>query len=166
VVGELGPLLAAVIIIARSSVAIATELALMRVRSEPEHLEGMGIAPLEYLVVPRMAALTLSLVALTVYFQGIAIAGGLAASALYQDLSFGIQLGRFLEATSVASFAVSLLKSAVFGLSIAAVSCWQGLAADRSVNAVPIAAMNAVVQSLLAVFLFDALFAYLRFVVF
>ena len=166
VVGELGPLLAAVIIIARSSVAIATELSLMRVRGEPDHLEGMGIPPLEYLVVPRMAALTVSLVVLTVYFQGIAVAGGLAASALYQDLSFSIQLGRFLEATSVLAFAVSLLKSTVFGVAIAAVSCWQGLAVDRSVNAVPIAAMNAVVQSLLAVFLFDALFAYLRFVVF
>ena len=94
------------------------------------------------------------------------MAGGLAASALYQDLSFSIQLGRFLEATSVLAFAVSLFKSAVFGVAIAAVSCWQGLAVDRSVNAVPIAAMNAVVQSLLAVFLFDALFAYLRFVVF
>ena len=36
VVGELGPLLAAIIIVARSSVAIATELALMRARGVSE----------------------------------------------------------------------------------------------------------------------------------
>src|SRR4051794_36378790 len=107
VVGELGPLLAAIIIIARSSVAIATELALMRARGETEHLERMRIPPLDYLVVPRIAALTLSLVVLTVYFQTIAVAGGLAASSLYQSLPFGLQLARFLELTSLASYGVA-----------------------------------------------------------
>jgi phospholipid/cholesterol/gamma-HCH transport system permease protein len=163
VVGELGPLLAAIIIVARSSVAIATELALMRARGETEDLERMGIPMLDYLVVPRIAALTLSLAVLTVYFQAIAVAGGLAASALYQSLPFGVQLARFLEFASVANFAVALLKSVAFGLAISAVSCWHGLGIRRSLNAVPIAAMNAVIQSLLAVFVIDALFAYVRY---
>jgi phospholipid/cholesterol/gamma-HCH transport system permease protein len=166
VVGELGPLLAAIIIVARSSVAIATELALMRARGDTANLEALGISVLDYLVVPRVAALTLSLVVLTVYFQAIAVAGGLAASALYQNLPFGIQLARFLEITSVANFAQAVLKSIAFGLAISAVSCWHGLGMRRSLNAVPVAAMNAVIQSLLAVFVIDALFAWLRFVVF
>ncbi len=164
VIGELGPLLAAIIIVARSSVAIATELALMRARGETEQLNMLGIPALEYLVVPRMAALTVSLVVLTVYFQAIAVAGGLAASAAFQGLSFANQLARFLEIISIAAVAAALAKSLAFGLAISAVSCWHGMGVARSMNAVPIAAMKAVVQSLFAVFAIDAVFAYLRFV--
>jgi phospholipid/cholesterol/gamma-HCH transport system permease protein len=164
VIGELGPLLAAIVIIARSSVAIATELALMRARGETDHLEMLRISPLDYLVVPRMAALTVSLVVLTVYFQAIAVAGGLAASAAFQNLSFTSQLARFLEITSVANIATALLKSFVFGLAISAVSCWHGMGVGRSLTAVPVAAMKAVIQSLFAVFALDATIAYLRYV--
>ena len=163
VVGELGPLLAAIVIVARSSVAISTELALMRARGETDHLEMLRIPPLEYLVVPRMAALTLSLVVLTVYFQAIAIAGGLAASAAYQNLSFTAQLARFLEITSVTNISSALLKSILFGLAVSAVACWHGMGVGRTLIAVPVAAMNAVIQSLLAVFAIDAVFAYLRY---
>ncbi len=163
VVGELGPLLAAVVIVARSSVAVATELALMRARGEIDHIEMLGIPALDYLLVPRIAALTLSLTVLTVYFQSIAVAGGLAASSLYQNTSFVIQFARFLEITSVGNMAAALLKSVAFGLAISSVSCWHGLAAGKSLNAVPVAAMNAVIQSLLAVFVIDAAFAYVRY---
>jgi len=163
VIGEAGPLLAAIVIVARSSVAIAAELALMRARGETDHLEMLRIPALDYLVVPRMAALTLSLVVLTVYFQAIAVAGGLAVSALTQNLSFTTQLARFLEITSVTNIGLAMLKSVAFGLAISAVSCWHGMGVARSLIAVPIAAMNAVIQSLFAVILIDAVFAYLRY---
>lgn len=163
VIGEAGPLLAAIVIVARSSVAIAAELALMRARGETDHLEMLRIPPLDYLVVPRMAALTLSLVVLTVYFQAIAVAGGLAVSALTQNLSFTTQLARFLEITSVANIALAMLKSLAFGLAISAVSCWHGMGVARSLTAVPVAAMNAVIQSLFAVIVIDAVFGYLRY---
>lgn len=166
VVGELGPMLAAITVVARSSVAIATELALMRARGETDQLEAIGVPALNYLVVPRLVALTVSLIVLTVYFEAVAVLGGLAATALVQNMAFGILLDRFLDIASPLHFAVAMLKSAIFGLVIAAVSCWQGLSGLRSVNSVPVAAMNAVVQSLLGVFIVDAFFAYLRFAVF
>src|SRR5258708_30061391 len=72
VVGELGPLLAAIIIVARSAVAIASELAVMEARAETDGLAAMSIRSMDYLVVPRMAALTLSIVALTPYFPPVA----------------------------------------------------------------------------------------------
>ncbi|PIU16787.1 MAG: hypothetical protein COT19_04270, partial [Gallionellales bacterium CG08_land_8_20_14_0_20_59_87] len=49
VVREVGPLFAAIIIIARSSAAIASELALMKIRGELLSLERMGISPQDYL---------------------------------------------------------------------------------------------------------------------
>jgi phospholipid/cholesterol/gamma-HCH transport system permease protein len=164
VVGELGPLLAAIIIVARSAVAISTELALMEMRSEIEHLAQMRISAMDYLVVPRMAALTLSTVALSVYFQAVAVAGGLAVSALFQNVSFVIQLARFLDVITLTDILVALLKCLLFGAAISAIACYHGLAVGRSLTAVPVAAMRAVIQSLLFVFVIDALFAYVRYV--
>jgi phospholipid/cholesterol/gamma-HCH transport system permease protein len=164
VVGELGPLLAAIIIVARSAVAIATELALMEVRAETDYLANLRIRPMDYLVVPRMAALTLSVIALTVYFQVVAVAGGLAISTLFQSAPFLTQLERFFEVITVTDMLLAALKSLCFGTAIAAISCYHGLAVSRSLTVVPIAAMRAVIHSLLFVFVIDALFAYVRYV--
>lgn len=165
VIGELGPLLAAVILIARSGVAVATELALMASHREAETLASLRIPPMDYLVVPRVAALTLSSIALTIYFQAVAVAGGLGASALFQNASFLTQLGRFLNVLSFAEFGASLLKSAVFGATVAVVACYHGLNSPPTITSVPVAATQSVIHGLVAVFLADVLFAYLRFAV-
>lgn len=165
VIGELGPLLAAIILIARSGVAVATELALMTAHRENETLAGLRIPPMDYLVVPRVAALTLSSIALTVYFQVVAVAGGLGASALFQNASFVTQLGRFLDVLSFAELGASLLKSAVFGAAVAVVACYHGLNVPPTITSVPVAATQAVIHGLVVVFLADVLFAYLRFAV-
>jgi len=162
--GELGPMVAATIIIARSSVAIAAELALMHTRGETTHLRLMRIPPLDYLVVPRIAALTLSVFALTAYFQTVAIAGGLATTSLFQQVTFLEQLRDFVAALSIADILVAAAKSLCFGLAIACISCFHGLDVGKSATAVPAATVRSVVQSLIAVFLIDGVFAYVRYV--
>ena len=164
VVGELGPLLAAIIIVSRSAVAIAAELAVMEARAETDGLAAMRIRVMDYLVVPRMAALTLSMVALTAYFQAVAVAGGLAISSLYQTTPFLGQLARFFEVVTLADLSIALAKSVCFGAGVSAIACYHGLAVARSLTAVPIAAMAAVIRSLLFVFVVDAVFAYVRYV--
>ena len=162
--GELGPMVAAIIIIARSSVAVAAELALMHTRGETAHLRLMRIPSLDYVVVPRIAAVTLSVFALTAYFLTVAIAGGLASSAMFQQVAFLQQLGRFFVALSVPDILVATVKSLCFGLAISCISCFHGLDVGKSATAVPVATVRAVVQSLIAVFLIDGLFAYVRYV--
>ena len=66
---ELGPLLTAFIIIARSGTAIATELGNMVISHEIEAYVAVGINPIAYLVVPRFLGVTVSMVLLTVYFN-------------------------------------------------------------------------------------------------
>jgi phospholipid/cholesterol/gamma-HCH transport system permease protein len=135
----------------------------MEAQSETDYLANLRIRPMDYLVVPRMAALTLSVIALTVYFQVVAVAGGLAVSTLFQNAPFFIQLERFFEVITVADLLLALLKSFCFGSAVAAISCYHGLAVSRSLTSIPIAAMRAVIQSLLFVFVIDALFAYVRY---
>lgn len=164
--GELGPLIAAIIIIARSSVAIAAELALMQLRNEVTHLWQMRIAPLDYLVVPRIAAVTVSVFALTIYFQFVAISGGLATSSLFQRARFLEQMARFFGTVSFPDILFACAKSLCFGLAIACISCFNGLNVGRSATAVPVATVSAVVQSLIAVFIIDGVLAYVRYAAF
>lgn len=160
VVREVGPLFAAIIIIARSSAAIASELALMKTRNEMAHLLRMGISPQDYLVVPRIVGVTLAVVALTIYFQVVAIGGGLAVSALYQNVSYLDQIGRFLSTVKLSEFVLVAFKGCLFGIAISTISCYNGMQAQPSVTEVPKVAIRAVLQSLLFVFTLDALIAY------
>lgn len=161
VVREVGPLFAAIIIIARSSAAIASELALMKTRHEMTSLNQMGISPHDYLLVPRIAGVTLAVLALTIYFQVVAIGGGLAISAMFQNVSYIDQVGRFLQTVKLSEFAVVAFKGCLFGLAISTISCYNGMQAQPSVTEVPKVAIKAVLQSLLFVFTLDALIAYL-----
>lgn len=159
-VQEAGPLLAAIIIIARSSPAIASELALMKAHNEFKYLAQMHINPQDYLVVPRFAGVTLAVVALSVYFQMIAVGGGLAVSALFQGVSFMQQLDLFLRVVDFSDLLMGAVKGCVFGMVIATISCYHGIHAAATSADVPKAAIKAVMQNLVFVFLLDALMAY------
>ena len=162
IVWEIGPLFAAIIIIARSGSAIAVELAQMRVSGEVASLEQMGIAPLDYLVVPRILGVTISVVALTAYFQIVAVVGGLAVSAIFKNVAFFDQIRRFVELVNPWLLMGGVVKSLVFGLVIATISCYHGISGGISTSAVPQAAIKAVIRAMLAVFFLDIVFALLR----
>lgn len=162
IVWEIGPLFAAIIIIARSGSAIAVELAQMRISGEVASLEQMGIAPFDYLVVPRILGVAISVVALTAYFQIVAVVGGLAVSAIFKNVAFFDQIRRFVELVNPWLLMGGMVKSLVFGLVIATISCYHGISAGTSTSAVPQAAIKAVIRAMLAVFFLDIVFALLR----
>ncbi|HSD96309.1 MAG TPA: ABC transporter permease, partial [Sulfuricaulis sp.] len=160
VVRELGPLLSAIVIIARSSSATASELASMKIRGEIDHLRFMGISPGDYLVVPRIAGITLSVVAVTFYFQMTAIVMGYAFAAVMGFMPFIKSLSGVITTLSLAEVLVSLLKAFVFGLVISITSCYYGLRASGTVTAIPRAATGAVMRNLLTIFLLDGIISY------
>jgi len=158
VVREVGPLLTAILVIARSSSAVASELGAMRMNREFDHLMVLGIDPLNYLILPRIIGITVSVFILTFYFQIAAIAGGLVLSSLLnRGISFSRQFQEILSTLGILDIGVSLLKSLLFGLFIATASCYHGFRSGRSITEIPQATTNAVMHSLLMVFLADGL---------
>ncbi|MGE5027189.1 MAG: ABC transporter permease [Betaproteobacteria bacterium] len=155
IVRELGPLLAAIVIVGRSSSAIASELAAMQVNGEVKSLRRMAISPLSYLVMPRVLGMTLTSIALAFYFQAIAVGTGAALAALRLDINLGSEIANFFEIIGFREIAASILKSAVFGVSVAVVSCYHGLRVKAAPTEIPQAASHAVIRSLLAVFVWD-----------
>ena len=163
VVREMGPLLTAVIIVGRSSSAIASELAAMQVNGEINCLRRMGISPVAYLVVSRMLAMTITSLVLTFYFQVVAIGTGMVVTAWHIDVSLFGEIGHFFGMISYLEIFAALLKSICFGMLVSVVSCYYGLTVKRAMTEIPVAASRAVMRSLLAVFACDGLITVLLF---
>ena len=73
---EMGPLMAALIMAGRTGSAYAAELGTMQVNEEIDALRGMGISPVEFLVLPRLLALALMMPLLAVYANLFGVLGG------------------------------------------------------------------------------------------
>ena len=162
VLREVGPLIAAVLVIQRSGTAVATDLALREISGEIASLRRMRIDPYYYLVVPRVAGLAVSNAALTLYVQLIAVGGGMVLASLIINVPFDELMTHFFLLASPLDLVYSLIKSLMFGAAIAVLACYHGLnPRGRSINAVPQAAIRAVTEALLLVMLLNVVFAYL-----
>jgi phospholipid/cholesterol/gamma-HCH transport system permease protein len=159
IVRELGPLLTALIVLARAGTSNVVELGTIRALGEVEALESLGIDPVHYLVMPRVIALSLSVFCLATYLVFIAIGSGYIF-AFIQDVP--LTIGNYLEQLSNAlrweDFVLFALKTTLFGAIIAVVSCYHGLARPLRVEEVSRVTARAVVESVTACVLLDALF--------
>lgn len=157
VVRELGPLFVAIIIIARSCSAISSELGSMRVNKEIESLMSMGINPISYLIIPRIAGGTISAFVLTFYFQISAILGGLLLSFIFMNIPFLQHLRVIFSVLNISEITISFLKGVIFGLTISTISCYYGLGVRTSITEIPQATTKAVMYSLFLVFILNGI---------
>jgi phospholipid/cholesterol/gamma-HCH transport system permease protein len=159
IVRELGPLTTALIVLARAGTANVVELGTMRALGEIEALESVGIDPIHYLVMPRVIGLATAVFSLTTYLVLIAIAGGYLFAFL-QDVP--LTLPNYLEQLNNAlrweDFALFAVKTTLFGIIIAVVNCYHGLARPLNVEEISQVTARAVVESVTACVLLDAFF--------
>ena len=155
VVRELGPLLTAIIVIARSGTAIAAELSQMKIGGEIDYLESLGIPASNYLILPRIFGVATAVLLLTIYFELAAVLGGFLVATLGWHVPWEQYSQGVFSVLTLSVLCVSLAKSAIFGLFIAAICCLQGLSVGKSVTQIPQAATRAVMQSLFLLFAID-----------
>jgi len=156
---ELAPLLSALVLVARSSAAMASELAVMHLHDEFLALRRMGIPVADYLLLPRILGLTLVLPVVTIFFQTVAVGSGWLAVSLLQDLPLQQVASHFLDRADPWLTLASLAKSALMGLLIGVIACHHGSSAERSSRAISETGVHAVGNGLVAVFLVDVVFA-------
>ena len=159
IVRELGPLLTAVLVLARVGTANVIELGTARALGEVEALEALGIDPVHYLIVPRVIGMALGIFSLTIYL----ILGSLASGYLFaflQDvpLTPGDYFKQIAEALNWLDFALLALKTLAFGFFIAIVTCYHGLAQPLRLEDVSSVAVRAVTQGVIVCVLLDAVF--------
>lgn len=161
---ELGPILTAFIIIARSGTAIATELGNMVVSHEIEAYVSVGINPISYLVVPRFLGVTASLLLLNLYFNIFGLMGSYFITQLIHPIAFAQYFRSLLVSLSTSDIFSSLLKSLVFGVIISTVSTYNGFRVEGASTEIPQAVIKAVGQSFVLCILADAVITLIYYV--
>ncbi|MDR1655733.1 MAG: ABC transporter permease [Treponema sp.] len=156
---ELGPLLTAFIIIARSATAIATEMASMVISHEVEAYISVGVDPIEHLAVPRFLGVTISLFLLNIYFSLFGLAGSFLVAQLFYTMAPEIYFANLLDALSLSDVALSLVKSIAFGMIISTVAVYNGFNVERSSTEIPVAGLRSVGGAFAGCILVDILFS-------
>jgi phospholipid/cholesterol/gamma-HCH transport system permease protein len=153
---EMGPVLIAVIVIGRSGSAVAAEIGTMKVSEEIEALEVMAINPVQYLVVPRFLAMLVMLPALTIFGNYIGVFGGWAVCRFALDFNTAGYVIRALESANTWDLYSGMIKSVVFAWLVITIACNAGLHVEGGAEGVGQATTTAVVQSLLAMLVMNA----------
>lgn len=148
VVRELAPLLTALVVIARSGTAVASEIGSMRVQQEVVALETMGINPLSYIVFPRLMGGVVSVLCLAFYFIIIAIIGGYLATIFMHQIDFYYYLSLIIQAVEPQDIFLFFFKNIFSGAVIFIVCCRHGLSVKCSSHEVPQVTTKAVWMSI------------------
>jgi phospholipid/cholesterol/gamma-HCH transport system permease protein len=154
---ELAPVLTALVVAGRVGAAIAAELGTMKVTEQIEALETMALNPVRFLVVPRFLALLIMLPCLTVIADMIGIFGGFLVGVFnlrldpYRYITFSF---KFMQWKDVYT---GLIKSVVFGITIAMVGCYTGLKTKGGAEGVGKSTTLSVVTSFILIILFDCI---------
>ena len=156
---ELGPLVAAIVMVGFAGASIAAELGTMVVGEEVEALEAMGLNPVRYLVVPRLAATVASLLALAVISNLTAVFFGMVVGVTALGIPYDLYVSNTLNQLSMSDFLTGLLKAGVFGLLLGLVACYNGLKVTGGAAGVGRATTETVVQTVIFVVLSDLFFS-------
>ena len=152
---EAAPLLTALVVIARSGTAVASEVGNMRANREIEALESMGIHPLSYIVFPRVVGGVISVLCLSFYFNVVALIGGFFLTKFLHGMPFSFYSESLLRAFTHEDFYEFLLKNSFSGMIIFVVCCYQGLSVKKSPHEVPQVTTQAVVKCVIYVTVFN-----------
>ena len=156
---ELGVLFTAIIVAGRSGSAFTAQIGTMQVNLEIDAMRTMGLHPVEWLVVPRILALTLALPLLTFWGNMAGLLGGAFACNVYLDFSFSQFFERVRDTVAPWNFYTGMIKAPVFGLVIAAIGCFEGLQVKGSAESVGQLTTKSVVESIFCVIVLDAIFS-------
>ena len=158
-VREMGCIMTAIIMAGRTGSGFAAQLGTMKVTQEIDALTTFGFSPMEFLVLPRILALSLMMPLLCVYSDVLGIIGGGLVSVGMLDLTAVQYFNESKAAVTLTSYSTGLGKSIVFGVLIALAGCLRGMQSGSSSSAVGDAATSAVVTSIVLIVVADGLFA-------
>ena len=160
-VRDLAAIMTAIVMAGRSGAAFAAQLGSMTASQEVDALTTLGISPIEFLVLPRVAALVLMMPILAVFADGVSILGGATVGAVMLDIELPRYLRQTAEAVAVKHLLGGLFKATVYGGLVALAGCLRGLTSGRSAADVGNAVTSAVVTSIILIISAAGLFAVL-----
>jgi len=163
---EMAPLLTATLMTGKVATAYAAQLGTMKVTEQIDAITMLKTEPVQYLVVPRLLAMVIMSPIQCLLFLSVALWSGQIWSTIFYKVP------PIIFWSSVRSGSVSLtnndltsmiIKSVVFGLQIAIISCGWGLTTKGGPKEVGTSTTGAVVMTLVTVSLMDVLLTQILF---
>ena len=161
---EMGALMTGIIMAGRAGASFAAAIGTMQTNEEVDALQTLGFDPVEFLVMPRMLALTLMAPLLALYADMMGILGGAGVAWSMLDLSPPSFFSEMSSAVHVSDAVKGLIKATAFGLVVSFAGCLRGIECGRSAQAVGKATTSAVVTSIVLIVLADSFLTILYFV--
>lgn len=123
---EMGPVLTAIMVVARAGSAMAAEIGIMRISEQIDALETMDINPVRFLFSPRLGAALISIPFLTAIFDVVGIFGGYLTGSLLLGINSGIYFARVESSVVMQDINGGFIKAFFFAAIVATICCYQG----------------------------------------
>lgn len=153
----MGAVMVGVVMSGRVGAAYAALIGTMQVNEEVDALETMGIPPVDFLVLPRILALTIMTPLLTVVADLMGMVGGFLVGIFILELTPAQYIHSTTTMVSYVHGLAGLCYATCFGVVIAIFGCYHGMRCSRSAQGVGQATTTAVVHSLVGIIVTTAI---------
>lgn len=155
IIKEMGPIITSLVASGRIGAGIGAELGSMKVTEQIDAMEASAVNPYKYLAATRILACIVVLPLLTIAADACGILMGWVTSTLTEPVSLTFFINTGINGVSFSDFLPPTLKTAVFGMIMGTVSCFQGMRTRGGTEGVGRAATSSVVLSSLFIILAD-----------
>jgi phospholipid/cholesterol/gamma-HCH transport system permease protein len=166
VIQVMGPIITGLVVCGRVGAGIGAELASMKVSEQIDAIEASAINPYRLLAATRILACILMLPLLTLAADASGLLTGWFAQSLVEPLSFHQFIASGFKGATFNAFLPQTFKTAVYGLIIGLIACFQGMRTQGGAEGVGRAATNSVVLGSLFLILADVVLVKFILVVF
>lgn len=153
----MGAVMVGVVMSGRIGAAYAALIGTMQVNEEIDALITLGISPVDFLVTPRILALSLMVPILTVYADLMGLLGGFLVAVAMLDINPLEYLHATMQMVGFRQILIGLVYAVVFGVVIAIAGCYEGMRCGRSAMAVGQTTTRAVVVSIVGIIIMTAI---------
>jgi phospholipid/cholesterol/gamma-HCH transport system permease protein len=158
---ELGPLMTAIILAGRTGSATTAEIATMNVQEELDALQTMSINPIQFVVVPKFWAITLTMPLLSIIAVACGILGGFLVAILYLETSASLFLNELAKSITLKDFMAGFIKSVVFSWLIIWIGTYYGFKVKGGAEEVGKETTASVVSGIFVIIIADAIFSFI-----
>lgn len=144
----MGAIMTGIIMAGRTGASYAATIGTMQVNEEIDALKTMGIAPVDFLMLPRLMALVLTMPILVMWADFMGMFGGGFVGVTMLGIPFQKYWELSVNAISLNNFLVGIFHGLVFGVVIAVCGCYYGVYCGRNADSVGVATTKAVVSAI------------------
>jgi phospholipid/cholesterol/gamma-HCH transport system permease protein len=152
---EMGPVIAAIMVIGRAGSAMAAQIGTMRVTEQIDALTSMSINPVQYLVVPRIIAGITMMPILASIFSLVGFIASYFVGVVILHINSGDFMAHVRDLMEMSDYTNGLIKTLFFGLFISLIGCYYGLYATGGAEGVGRATTRSVVAASVTVIVSD-----------